>query len=84
MNKGADDDTPIILNTSGKRALYNNLGNDINLAVAVHNSIFESRKADWRGNLQKERHIKAALYKHLQNEENVETIFNIIKEQHEY
>lgn len=84
VNKGTDDKTPEILNTSGKRSLYNNLGNNVELAIKIHDSISDIKKADWRGNLQKENQIKAVLYENLKDKEQVEVIFNIIKEQHEY
>jgi type I restriction enzyme, R subunit len=42
------------------------------------------KKDDWRGNLQKENEIKAALYEVLQDKKEVERIFAIVKEQREY
>ena len=45
---------------------------------------YSIKKDDWRGNLQKENEIKAALYEVLQEEKEVERIFAIVKEQREY
>ena len=42
------------------------------------------KKADFRGNPQKENEIKAAIYKILEDEKEVERIFPIIKQQNEY
>ena len=84
VNKGTDSQTPETLDTKGKRALYHNLENDLNLAITIHNSVMKAKKDDWRGNLQKENQIKAALFQHLGDEEKVENIFRIIKEQYEY
>ena len=84
VNKGTDSQTPETLDTKGKRALYHNLENDLNLAITIHNSVMKAKKDDWRGNLQKENQIKAALFQHLGGEEKVENIFRIIKEQYEY
>lgn len=84
VNEGFDGQLPIQLNTTGKRSLYNNLDKDLDLVVKIDSSIRSIKKADWRGNLQKENEIKGALYLHLQDKIKVETIFNIIKENYEY
>jgi type I restriction enzyme R subunit len=56
---------PERMNTPGKRALYDNLGGDENLASAVHQAVHDSRQDDWRNHrvkVVKVRHaIKAAL-----------------------
>jgi type I restriction enzyme R subunit len=84
VESGKSDDTPINLNTPGKRALYNNLNGDEALALKVDETIKRVRPDDWRGYEPKERKIKAALYGCLHDYDQVEDIFLIIKAQKEY
>lgn len=83
-NEGKEDDTPSELNTSGKRALFNNLGKNKDVAIEIDTAIYSVRKADWRGNPPAENEIKRELYKILQDKNEVERIFAIIKEHPEY
>lgn len=83
-NEGKEDDTPQELNTSGKRALFNNLGKNKDVAFKIDTAIYSVRKADWRGNTPAENEIKSELYKILKDEKEVERIFSIIKEHPEY
>lgn len=78
------DDLPANIQTYAQRALYNNLGKNEPLAIKIDEAIKRVKKADFRGNLQKEREIKAEIYKFLKDEKEVERIFNIIKQQSEY
>jgi type I restriction enzyme, R subunit len=84
VNQGVDGQLPIELNTAGKRSLYNNLGQDLDLVISIDSSIRTIKKADWRGNLQKENEIKGVLYSQLKDKEKVEAIFKIIIENYEY
>ncbi|WP_208180038.1 HsdR family type I site-specific deoxyribonuclease [Sinorhizobium medicae] len=81
---GKTDDTPAQLDTPGKRALYNNLGKNEELAMRLDHAVKISRSDDWRGVEAKERAIKAALYRELQDKDEVERVFVIIKAQREY
>lgn len=81
---GPGSGLPAALDTSGKRALYNNLDNDEAKALAVHAAILMTRKADWRGNLSKEREIKGAIYGVVQDKDDVERIFAIVRQQGEF
>jgi type I restriction enzyme R subunit len=82
---GKGNDTPKKLDTPGKRALYNNLGNDEALALRVDETVRKARPHAFRGNQAKENEIKAALLPVLGNDPNeVERIFTIIKAQAEY
>ena len=58
-------DYPVTMNTTARRALYDNLGKRHVLALAVDTAVLASRQDDWRGNafkLKKVRNaIKAAL-----------------------
>lgn len=53
-------------------------------AERIHHVIITARQADWRGNRPKEMKIKQALYVHLQDEEAVEELFNVIRQRSEY
>jgi type I restriction enzyme, R subunit len=61
-----------------------NLNKNEELALAINKAVLKVKKADWKGNLQKENEIKAKLYEILQDVEEVENIFPIIKQQDEY
>jgi type I restriction enzyme, R subunit len=90
--EGRLDSTPASLDTPGKRALWNNLGNDEKLALAINQAVLDNAPDSWRGNLQKEIAVKRAIAKALTNngvtsnlgDEQVERIFSIIREQGEY
>ena len=72
------------LNTPAKRALYDNLGQDEALAIALDEVIRSTKKDGWRGNVLKEREVKYAIRKRLPGIYDLEAIFDIIKNQHEY
>jgi type I restriction enzyme, R subunit len=84
LSAGKTEDTPAQLDTPGKRALYNNLGKNEALAVRIDAAVKTSRSDDWRGVEAKERAIKAALYSVLNEKDEVERIFVIVKAQREY
>lgn len=84
VNAGKSDFTPAVLKTHAHIALYNNLGKDENLALQIDEAVKRVKKADFRGNRQKENEVKAALYQVLKDEKEVERIFAIVKQQGEY
>lgn len=84
LDAGTAEDTPEMLDTPGKRALYNNLENDEDLALRLDEAVKRHAPDSWRGNEPKERVIKKALYKELGDKDEVERIFLIIKAQKEY
>lgn len=81
-----DESVGAEINTSAKRAIYDNLGQDVQKAVMVHEAVIGSRQADWRGNKLKERAIKIEIRKVLPEitEEDMKNLIEIIKNQHEY
>ncbi len=81
---GHADDTPGALDTPGKRALYNNLGRNEELALRIDEAVKTKRSDAWRGVQPREQQIKRALYDILKNADEVERIFVIIKAQKEY
>lgn len=72
------------VDTPGKKAVYNNLGENEELALQIDAGVKSSRPDDWRGVEAKERTIKAAMYAVLHDEETVERLFLTIKNQREY
>lgn len=81
---GHASDVPERLDTPGKRALYNNLGNDEELALQVDRVVKSIRPEGWRGVIPRERIIQQGLYKLLGDEGDVNRIFLIITQQAEY
>ena len=84
VEAGKAEDTPEKLDTSGKRALYNNLGKNEDLALRIDASVLASRPDDWRGVQPREQVIKKAIFEVLKDAAEVERIFLIIKSQAEY
>jgi type I restriction enzyme R subunit len=66
------------------RAFYDNCGNDEALAIAIDKAVRESKQVDFRHNSFKERRIKQALFKVLNDKDEVERVYNIVVEQGEY
>jgi len=75
---------PKLLNTRGRRALYDNLGKDEQLAMQVDDVIKRTRKDGWRNSMIKERELRLAIGKVLPDEEQANTILEIVKNQDEY
>jgi type I restriction enzyme R subunit len=84
VNTGETDDMPPEVKTAGMRALYNNLDNNLELAIKIDSALRTNSPADWRGHNAKENVVKNELYQILNNVDEVERIFKIIKEQVEY
>jgi len=84
VEAGQGEETPKTLNTPGRRALYNNLNQNEELALKIDEVVKQTRPDGWRGVQAREQVIKAALYGVLQDKVEVERIFPIIKQQTEY
>lgn len=84
INTGQQADTPVSLNTPAKKALFNNLGENEALAIAVDEVVKRVKPNDWRGSIPKENIIKGELFKLLNDKDEVERIFVIIRAQTEY
>lgn len=76
--------TPPSLNTPGKRAIYNNLGQDEQVALAVHQTMESYAPDNWKDNRASEQVVKGRLYQVLGDVEKVEAIIPILKQQYEY
>ena len=84
IKRGATEDLPKSIKTPALKALYNNLGKNEQLAVDVDNAIRDSKRADWRGNLAAENEIKKAIYGVIPEVDEVNALFEIVKEQRDY
>jgi type I restriction enzyme R subunit len=83
-NPAAGATYPQGINTAAKRALYDNLGRDEGLAVAIDAAIRKIKKDDWRGNKFKEREVRNAIRANLTDPALLDLIFDLVRNQHEY
>lgn len=74
-------------------AFYDNLGQNVDYCISLHEAVMDAVSDGFRGNLVKERQIKRAILRvvtyytklaGLEEQEEVERIFQIVKEQDEY
>ena len=84
VNVGRDQELPTEIRTNAQRALYNNLNKDLDLAIRIDEKILEVKPDDFRGNEQKERVIKGAIYGIVKDVIEVERIYGIVKQQRDY
>jgi type I restriction enzyme R subunit len=84
VEAGQAEDTPEQIDTPGRRALYNNLHKDRDLALRIDEVVRENRPDGWRGIQAREQVIKGHLYRVLHDQAEVERIFLIVKQQREY
>ncbi|MEK7994479.1 MAG: restriction endonuclease subunit R, partial [Planctomycetota bacterium] len=84
VEAGHAGDAPEEIDTPARRALYNNLNHDRDLALKVDEAVRQNRPDSWRGVQTREMAIKRALYDVLRDADQVERIFLIVKQQREY
>jgi type I restriction enzyme, R subunit len=75
---------PKLLNTRARRALYDNLGKNEQLAITLDAKIQQTKKDGWRGNKIKEREVRYAIYAVLQDHTLTNEILELVKNQDEY
>ncbi len=76
---------PESLNSAAKRALYDNLGKDENLAIEVDKIVRATKKDGFRGNRFKEREIELAIRSVLSvTDYDAKQILELVKNQSEY
>jgi type I restriction enzyme R subunit len=77
---------PVRLNSNAKRALFDNLNKNEDLAIALDAEICLTKKDGWRGNKIKEREVKNAIRIHIPADDDaeVERVFELVKNQSEY
>jgi type I restriction enzyme, R subunit len=74
---------PKTLNTGAKRALYDNLNQNEELALALDLEIRNTKKDGWRGHKIKRNEVRNAIKKHVLGDD-VDRILEIVKSQSEY
>ncbi|MDO5757551.1 MAG: HsdR family type I site-specific deoxyribonuclease [Rhodobacterales bacterium] len=75
---------PASINSAAKRALFDNLGEDEEMAVAIDAAIRATKKDAWRGNRFKEKEVRNAIKTHIADPVLVDVIFDLVRNQHEY
>ena len=73
-----------VRSSAAMRAFYDNCGEDEELAIKLHNAVLTSKLEGFRNNPVKEKKIKKAIYKILNDPEEVDRIYKLIVEQEEY
>jgi len=84
VNEGDIEDTPQVLDTPGKRALYNNMDGNAEKVMTLHENILTYRPDNWRGNPAKENVIKKSIYEVVGSEDETLRLFEIVKQHGEY
>ena len=77
-------DYPTTVDTTGKKAIFDNFGQDEVLAARIDAAIRHTKKDAWIGNLAKEREVAAAIYEEVKDETLALEILELVKNQHEY
>lgn len=83
-NPSESSSYPTSLDTNAKRALYDNLNKNEELALQLYQTIRQTKKDGWRGSIIKEREVKNAIRRYLSDEGEVERIFEIVRNQNDY
>lgn len=73
-----------IRSSGAARALFDNCGENEDLALQLHHAILRAKQDGFRNNPVKENKIKRALYQILNDESEVERVFKIAVQQEEY
>lgn len=60
-NPASNSNYPSSINTAGKRALYDNLDENEEIALAVHKAVNKAKQADWRTNRFKIKRVQNAI-----------------------
>ena len=75
---------PGTLDSPAKQALYDNLGEDEAIALAVHEAVTLTKQDDWTHNPIKTKMVRIAIKKVVQDDEKLDKILELIKNQQEY
>jgi len=75
---------PATVDTPGKKALFDNLGEDEALALSVDAALRATAPFGWHEHPMKEKRVRRCLERVLPDDETVERIMEILKHQHEY
>jgi type I restriction enzyme, R subunit len=75
---------PKSLNNAARRALYDNLSKNEELAIALDREIRATKKDDWRGHTIKEREVLYAIQKYIADEAEAQSLFELVRNQPDY
>jgi type I restriction enzyme R subunit len=84
QNPAVSTSYPSSLKTNAQRALYDNLGSNEELAISLDEAIKRTKKDGWRGHKIKEREVMYVIGQYVQDDDELELIFEIVKNQREY
>ncbi len=85
VNPASGEAYPAGLDTPGKRSLFDNLGKDTSLALAVDLAVRKSRQDDWRNNPFKIKKVRLAIKDALHGDEGLAAnTLELVKNQNEY
>ena len=73
-----------VRSSGAARAFYDNCGENEELALQLHRAVLQAKQDGFRNNPVKEKKIKRALYQILNDEKEVERVYQIAVEQEEY
>ncbi len=84
-NPNAGGTYPKTLNTTALRALYDNLGKDEPLAMALNDAVNTHAEANWRDNIFKVKKVRYAIKRVLKDDdERTDQVLTLVKKQHDY
>lgn len=72
------------MNNGAKHALYNNMGKDEDLALAVDYAVLSTKRDDRRGHKVKEKEVRYAVKQVLNDDALLDTVFDLVKNQSVY
>ena len=75
---------PATIDTPGRKALFDNLGEDEALSLAVDSAVRATAPHGWRGHSMKERKVRRCIEGVLSDDAAVDRIMEVLKHQHEY
>lgn len=84
VQDGGGEEMPPSINTPELRVLYNNMGEDEDKAVALHEHLLANIPDGWRGVGPREQRVKQAIFAIVGDEAEVERLFAIIEQQAGY
>jgi type I restriction enzyme R subunit len=84
-SSAASEDYPAsVKGSAAKRAIYDNCGNDEKLTNAIYNAVMSSMQADFRNSPVKINKIKRALSEVLDDDAEVDRVYELISKQSEF
>ena len=84
IKSGHGTDYPDEISTPGRKALFDNLDQDIEQTLGLDHAVRTTAQAGWRGNRMKERKILRALEDILGSADSAQEVLDIVREHDEY